>query len=64
MLDWVANWERVTITKHGRPVAELVPVERKESEAIKDVVRRIAEIAAGQTLDGDWKEFRDAGRRW
>ncbi len=64
LLDRVAKGERFTITKHGRPVAELVPVERKDPEAIKSAVRRIEEIAAGQTLDGDWKEFRDAGRRW
>ena len=43
LLERVEKGERFVITKHGRPVAELLPIARPDS----DVVRRtIAEIRA------------------
>jgi hypothetical protein len=45
-------------------VAHLVPVDQRNPEQIKAVVQRMEGLAAGLTLDGDWKEFRDAGRKW
>jgi len=36
----------------------------RDPERIKAAIRRMKEIAAGQTLGGDWREVRDAGRRW
>jgi prevent-host-death family protein len=64
LLERVERGETVTITRHGKPVARLVPVEHRNPEAIKAAIDRMKEIAAGQTLDGDWREFRDAGRKW
>ena len=64
LLERVAKGERFTITRHGTPVALLVPVKRRDPEQIKAVVQRMQDIAAGVTLDGDWKDFRDAGRKW
>jgi antitoxin (DNA-binding transcriptional repressor) of toxin-antitoxin stability system len=43
--------------------ARVVPLEQRSPEQIKEVMTRLEEFAAGQTLDGDWKEFRDAGRK-
>jgi prevent-host-death family protein len=64
LLERVAKGEKITITKHGKPVALLVPIDQRDPERIKAVVQRMEELAAGQTLDGDWKAFRDAGRKW
>ncbi len=41
LLERIQNGERFTITKHGRPVAELVPVTRKDPEAIRKTIESI-----------------------
>jgi hypothetical protein len=41
-----------------------VPIDQRDPEQVMAVVKRMEELAAGQTLDGDWKAFRDAGRKW
>jgi len=64
LLERVARGESFTITRHGKPVAQLVPAQQRDPERIKAAIRRMKEIAAGQTLGGDWREFRDAGRKW
>ncbi|MGA3399697.1 MAG: type II toxin-antitoxin system prevent-host-death family antitoxin [Acetobacteraceae bacterium] len=64
LLERVAKGEAFTITRHGKPVAQLVPVERRDPERIRAAIKRMREIAVGQTLGGDWREFRDAGRKW
>jgi prevent-host-death family protein len=64
LLERVAQGESFTITRHGKPVARLVPAEPRDPERIKAAIRRMREIAARQTLGGDWREFRDAGRKW
>lgn len=64
LLERVAKGERFTITRHGTPVAQLVPIHQREPEQIKAAVQRMETVAAGLTLDGDWKDFRDAGRKW
>jgi prevent-host-death family protein len=60
----VAQGESFTITRHGKPVAQLVPVEKRDPEQVRAAIKRMRELAAGQTLGGDWQEFRDAGRKW
>jgi prevent-host-death family protein len=64
LLERVAKGEAFTITRHGKPVAQLVPVERRNPDRIRAAIKRMKEIAAVQTLGGDWREFRDAGRKW
>jgi prevent-host-death family protein len=64
LLDRVAKGEKFTITKHGKPLAQLVPVDQRNPEEIKVAIKRMEQLAAGQTLNGNWKEFRDAGRKW
>jgi prevent-host-death family protein len=67
LLDWVANGEEVTITRHGKEVARLVPAKpgfnRDEARA---AVRRIRERAEQLKLGSfdwtEWKAFRDEGR--
>ena len=62
LLERVAQAESFTITRHGKSVAQLVPVQQRDPERIKAAIRRMKEIAAEQTLGGDWRGFRDAGR--
>jgi prevent-host-death family protein len=66
LLERVAKGERITITKHGKPVAQLVPV---ESTAKPDVKQVVAEMLAyrdrqKRTLDGiTIRELVEEGRR-
>jgi prevent-host-death family protein len=64
LLERVERGEEFTITRHGKPVARLVPVGRRDPTLIRAAIQRMKEIAATQTLGGDWREFRDAGRKW
>ena len=41
LLVRIQKGERFTNTKHGRPVAELVPVTRKDPEVIRQTINRI-----------------------
>jgi prevent-host-death family protein len=43
LLERVENGERIVITRHGRPVAELVPVARRDTAAI---VKALADMRA------------------
>jgi prevent-host-death family protein len=64
LLERVEKGETFVITRHGRPVAQLSPVERRDPERIARLIERFEAVAREQTLDGDWREFRDAGRKW
>ena len=67
LLDLVEHGEEVTITRHGKAVARLVPprpgVGRDEARA---AVRRIRERAEQSKLGrfdwSEWKDYRDEGR--
>ena len=59
-----ARGESFTITRHGAPVAQLVPVPKHDPERINAAIQRLKELSARLTLGGDWREFRDAGRKW
>jgi prevent-host-death family protein len=57
LLERVAKGERFVITKHGRPVAALVPVDRPDTDAVRrsvDAVRAFRRqlVERGTTLDG------------
>ncbi|MGH7067585.1 MAG: type II toxin-antitoxin system Phd/YefM family antitoxin [Acetobacteraceae bacterium] len=67
LLDLVERGEVVTITRHGKEVARLVPVHpglnREEARA---AVRRLRERAEQRKFGhfdwAEWKSFRDNGR--
>jgi prevent-host-death family protein len=64
LLDRVARGEEVVITKHGRPVAKLVPARAHDRERVAGAIRRIKELSIGSRLDGlSIRELRDEGRR-
>jgi prevent-host-death family protein len=67
LLDLVENGEEVTITRHGREVARLVPAERHanrdEARAALQRIRARAEQSQLGHFDwSEWKTFRDEGR--
>lgn len=41
LLDRVAKGESITITKHGKPVARLVPVQAEAGRDVEEVVREM-----------------------
>ena len=50
LLEAVEDGERVTITRHGRPIAELVPIMQQ---------RPVAKPASGQELAASFKALQD-----
>ena len=67
LLDRVEKGERVTITKHGRPVAEIIPARKHDPERAAEGFRRMRELAREVKLDDlkweDLKKVRDEGKR-
>ena len=63
LLDKVVQGDEVLITRHGLPVARLVPT-RQAHASIGHAIDRLRTIHSGLTLGGlDWKGLRDDGRR-
>ena len=53
LLDWVANGEEVLITRHGKPVARLVPaVPGFDREKASRAAAGLLEASRGATLGG------------
>lgn len=66
LLERVEAGEAFTITKHGRPVARLVPAApARDRAAIRAAIEEILAFRAGNRLAGlSWKELRDDGRKY
>ena len=52
LIDRVAQGERITITRHGMPVAMLVPPENRASQSASEVVDEIKELRKELKLRG------------
>ena len=65
LLEKVEAGEEITITKHGAPVAKLVPVKKEVSaEQRVAAIERIQQLATGLSLDGlKVKDLINEGRR-
>jgi prevent-host-death family protein len=66
LLERVAHGESFTISRHGKPVARLVPIEPDDVASRRAAVERLKVFVKEHnlTLGGiSWKELRDAGRR-
>ena len=50
LLDEVAKGEEITITKHGVPVAMLVPPPEARRRSVGEVIEEIREFRKGKTL--------------
>jgi len=63
LLDRVEHGEQITITKHGRPVARLVPVKRSDQERRREAIARLLAFRKGRTLGVPIKQLIEEGRR-
>ncbi len=64
LLEQVARGEQIVITKHGTPVARLVPFAKPDTARTRRAISRLKASRKGCRLDGlSWRELRDAGRR-
>jgi prevent-host-death family protein len=65
LLDEVARGEEITITKHGVPVAVLVPSPGKGRRNTREVIEDLKEFRKGKTLGGlKVKDLVEEGRRY
>ena len=67
LLERVAKGERFTITKHGKPIAQLVPVEQEETTDVRAVIERMRAFRKNGPTLGDDLTIRDLveeGRRY
>ena len=66
LLDLVESGEEVTITRHGKEVARLVPAKSaRNRDVARAAMRRLRERAErqGGRFDwSEWKSWRDQGR--
>jgi prevent-host-death family protein len=68
LLDRVSRGERFLITKHGRPVAHLVPVAAPAAPDLKEIIREMQQWQEreGPTLGPELtiRQLREEGRRF
>ena len=67
LLDWVERGEEITITRHGKEVARLVPAKlgfnRAEAyAAVRRIRERAEQLKLGSFDWSEWKAFRDESR--
>lgn len=63
LLDEVERGKTITITRHGRPVARLVPAGR-QLRSVKDAIEALEAFRATHTLGGiKPRELIDEGRK-
>lgn len=64
LLEQVEKGEQIIITKHGRAVAKLIPAEIVAKEDIHNAIEELKEFSKKHKLRGNWKAFRDEGRKY
>ena len=64
LLKRVSRGERITITKHGVPVAMLVPAAAAGARPVAETIAGLRRLRAGHRLDGlRLRDMIDEGRR-
>lgn len=64
LLEKVEKGEQIIITKHGHPVARLVPAAKIDHEQVRQAIKGLKEFNKRHSLGKlDWKKLRDQGRR-
>lgn len=64
LLERVSRGEEIVITRHGRPVARLIPAVVGDRARVDQAIARLRALRAGSQLgELSWKELRDQGRR-
>lgn len=66
LLERVAKGEEFTITKHGKPVARLIPAAAKPKPDVKRVIEELKVFSKGNTLGQGVtiREMIEEGRRF
>ncbi len=64
LLREVAQGHEIIITKHGTAVARLVPMERKRTQAIDQIIQALREFRTREDCSKvNTRKFREEGRR-
>lgn len=66
-LNMVEYGEEIIVTKHGTPVAKLIPIKQTDDnqESMSEAIEHIKKLSSQNKLNGiNWKELRDEGRRY
>ena len=64
LLEKVGRGEEFVITKRGKPVARLGPINKFDREKAVKAAKELREWRKAMNLGGlSWKELRDEGRR-
>ena len=65
LLERVAKGERFVITKHGRPVAELVPVAGRSRQDVQSAIDKLKAFQATHSLGGlSVRQMIDEGHKY
>jgi prevent-host-death family protein len=65
LLERVRNGERFVITKHGQPVAELIPYRKRDPDKIRAAIESLKAFQKTHSLGGlSVREMIDEGRRY
>ena len=65
LLEQVRQGASFVITKHGHPVAELIPVRTSDSETVRTAIEGLRSFQQRHTLDGlSVRELVEEGRRY
>ncbi|MBE2222485.1 MAG: type II toxin-antitoxin system prevent-host-death family antitoxin [Anaerolineae bacterium] len=64
LLERVSKGERITISKHGVPIAVLQPYDARNSNDLKAVIEEMRQFRVGKRLEGlSIREMIEEGRR-
>ena len=64
LLERVAKGERITITKHGVPVATLQPADSAKKKPVREIIDHVKRFRRDHRLDGpSIREMIEEGRR-
>lgn len=64
LLERVAQGEEIIITRHGKPLARLVPVNVADRSRIDSAIAKLKVLRKNCTLDDiSWQTLRDEDRR-
>jgi prevent-host-death family protein len=66
LLDRVKRGERITITRHGVPVAILTPVDGEGREDVRQVIEKLEKFSRGRKLGPNLtiRDLIEEGRRY
>lgn len=63
LLEKVENGERFVITRHGKPVAELVPARGRDAAKIRRAIGQLRDFQRGHQLGGSVRSMVRDGRK-